>query len=171
MVSCPAGQVGYDEKGRIQVLGMKHKTEILIDADRNTVWRTFDDPNNLTLWQPTLKSFIHKSGTPGHADAVSELVYDENGREIVMTETITARREPSFLGGTYESKWGTVVILNHFEETDDGKTRWTSHMNYAFKGLMKFMALFMWKSICKRSDADMNRFKLLIETRIAGSSS
>ncbi len=150
---------------------MKHKTEILIDADRDTVWRAFDDPNNMKQWQPTLKSFIHKSGTPGQADAVSELVYDESGREVVMTETITARRAPSFFGGTYESKWGTVVIFNHFEETEDGKTRWTGHMNYAFKGLMKFMALFMWKSICKRSDADMNRFKLLIETQIAGSSS
>lgn len=167
-MSCPAGQVGYDEKGRIQGLGMKHKTEILIDADRDTVWRTFDDPDSMMKWQPTLKSFIHKSGTPGQPDAVSELVYDENGREVAMTETITARREPGFLGGTYDSKWGTVVIFNHFEETDDGKTRWTGHMNYAFKGWMKIMALFMWKSICERSDADMNRFKLLIETQIAG---
>jgi len=150
---------------------MKHKTEILIDADRDTVWRTFDDSDNMKQWQPTLKSFTHRSGTPGQPDAVSELVYEENGSEIVMTETITARREPSFLGGTYESKWGTVVVFNHFEETEDGKTLWIGHRNYAFKGLKKFMALFSWRSICERSDADMNRFKLLIETQIAGISS
>ena len=150
---------------------MKHKTEILIDADRSTVWRAFDDRDNMQQWQPTLRSFIHKSGTPGQAGAVSEFIYDENGREVVMTETITARREPSFLGGTYESKWGTAVIFNHFEETEDGRTRWIGHMNYAFKGIMKLMALFVWKSICKRSDADMNRFKLLVETQIAGSRS
>ncbi len=85
-----------------------------------------------------------------------------------MTETITARREGSFLGGTYDSKWGTVIIFNHFEETDDGKTRWTSNMNYSFKGLMKIMAFFMRRSICNRSDRDMNRFKLLVETAVAG---
>lgn len=147
---------------------MKHKTEILIDADRATVWRMFDDPHNMTKWQPTLKSFAHKTGTPGQPDAVSELVYDENGRQLVMIETITARREPEFLGGTYESNWGTVVIFNLFEESDNGKTRWTSNMNYQFKGFMKVMAFFMRKSICNRSDRDMNRFKLLVESTIAG---
>jgi uncharacterized protein YndB with AHSA1/START domain len=159
--------MGYDKKRRIQVTGMKHKTEVLIDADRATVWRFFDDPDNMTRWQPTLKSFKHISGTPGQPDAVSELVYDENGREIVMIETITSRREPSFLGGTYESKWGTVVIFNHFEETDTGKTRWASNANYVFKGIMKIMALFMHKSICSRTDSDMGRFKLLVETQVA----
>jgi len=146
---------------------MKHKTEILIDADRDTVWRFFDNPDNMTRWQPTLKSFTHISGTPGQADAVSELVYDENGREVVLTETITARREPEFLGGTYESKWGTVVIVNLFEQTGDRQTRWSSNTNHVFKGFMKVMALFMRKSICDRIDADMQRFKLLVETELA----
>lgn len=152
-------------------MGMKNKAEILIDADRATVWRVFDDPDNMTTWQPTLKSFTHKSGAPGQPDAVSELIYDENGREVVMTETITARREPNFLGGTYESKWATVTIFNHFEEIDTGQTRWVSSANYRFKGLMKIMALFMRKSICNRSDTDMNRFKLMVETRLAGDAS
>lgn len=147
---------------------MKHKTEILIDADLATVWRMFDDPENMTKWQPTLKSFAHKSGTPGQPDAVSELIYDENGRQVIMLETITARRDASFMGGTYESDWGSVVIFNLFEETNDGKTRWTSNLNYQFRGLMKLMAFFMRKSICNRSDRDMNRFKLFVESTIAG---
>ena len=147
---------------------MKHKTDIVIDADLDTVWRMFDDQNNMTKWQPTLKSITHKSGTPGQLDAVSELVYEEDGRDVVMTETITARRERSFLGGTYDSNWGSVVIFNHFEAVGDGKTRWSSNMNYSFKGVMRIMAFFMRKSICNRSDRDMNRFKLLVETTVAG---
>ena len=150
---------------------MKHKTEVLIDADRDTVWQFFDNPDNMSKWQPTLKSFTHKSGTPGQPDAISELVYDENGRDIVMTETITARREPAFLGGTYESKWGNVIIFNHFEETNDGKTIWACNSNYVFKGFMKVMAIFMRKSICSRTDNDMNRFKLLVETEVANKTS
>ena len=147
---------------------MKHKTEIVIDANRAIVWRLFDDPDRMLEWQPTLKSFTHKSGTPGQPDAVSELVYDENGRDVVMIETITARREPDFLGGTYESNWGTVVIFNRFEVTKDGQTRWVVNTNYNFKGLMKITALFMRKSICRRTDRDLNRFKLLVETEVAG---
>ena len=146
---------------------MKHKAEITIDADLTTVWRMVDDPDNMMKWQPTLKAFTHKSGTPGQPDAVSELVYDENGREVVMTETITARREPNFLGGTYESRWANVVIVNHFSATGDDTTLWTMNAKYGFKGFMKIMALFMRKSICARSDTDMNRFKLLVETAVA----
>lgn len=147
---------------------MKHKVEIFIDADVATVWRMFDDPDNMAKWQPALRSFTHKSGVPGQPDAVSELVYDENGKDVMMTETITARREKSFLGATYESDWGKVVVFNHFEETDEGRTRWTSNLNYSFKGFMKIMALFMHNSIRGRSDRDMNRFKLLVETESAG---
>jgi len=146
---------------------MKHKTEILIDADRDTVWRFFDNPDYMTKWQPTLRSFRPVSGTPGQPDAVSELVYDENGREVVLTETITARRDAEFLGGTYESSWGTVVIFNLFERTGAGQTRWSSNANHQFRGIMKFLALFMAKSIRSRIDSDMQRFKLLVETEVA----
>jgi len=159
--------IGYDEKGRIQVISMKHKAEVLIDADRATVWRFFDDPGKMSKWQPTLKTFTHKSGSPGQPDSISDLVYDENGRDVVMTETITARREAEFLGGTYESKWGTVIVFNYFEDTSDGKTLWRSSVNYVFKGFMKIMAIFMRKSICIRTDTDMNRFKLMVETEVA----
>ena len=150
---------------------MKHKTEVLIDADRDTVWRYFDNPDNMTKWQPTLKSVRQVSGTPGQADAVSELVYNENGREVRLTETVTARREPEFLGGAYDSDWGNVVILNLFTQTHDGRTRWSSSSNHQFKGLTRFLSLFMAKSIRRRIDEDMQRFKLLVETEVAGDKS
>lgn len=147
---------------------MKHKAEIVIDAGRDAVWKMFDSTENMTRWQPTLKSFTHVSGVPGQPDAVSELVYDENGREIKMIETITARREPEFLGGTYDSDFGSVVIINRFEDLGHGRTRWASHSNHTFKGVMKILALFARRSICRRLDADMNRFKLMVETELAG---
>ena len=150
---------------------MKHKSEVLIGADRATVWRLFDNPDNMMKWQPTLKSFMHRTGTPGEPDAVAELIYDEKGREVVMTETITARREPDFLAGTYETKWGTAVIVNHFEETGDGSTRWVSYCNHTFKGFMKVMALFVAKSIRRRTETDMERFKLFVETEVAANPS
>lgn len=147
---------------------MKSQTQVLIDADRETVWRAFNNPDNMNRWQPTLKSFAHKSGEPGQTGAVSELVYDEKGREIIMTERITERRDPDFLAGRYESNWGTTIIVNHFEKVGDGQTRWISYSRHSFKGVMRFLAIFMRKSICKRLDDDMQRFKLLVESQVAG---
>ncbi len=148
---------------------MKMKYEANIHASRDFVWATFDNPDNLSRWQPTLVSFTHQSGEPGHPGSVSELVYNENGKKVVITETVTERQEPQFMAGTYDNAWATALIVNHFEEIDDNTTRFISYTNMNFKGIMKIMSLFIAKSIRSRAEADLNRFKLLVETEAAGS--
>jgi len=149
---------------------MKLKTEVVIDADRATVWKLFDDPDNLKKWQPMLDAVEHVSGTRGQPDAISRLVYDENGRKVTMTETITARREPDFIGGTYESDRGTAVILNRFEDAGDGRTRWIGHWNQRFRGAMKAFAFLFRRSMRKRIEADMRRFRDFVATETGGRS-
>lgn len=148
---------------------MKMKYEAEIRASRDFVWATFDEPNNLSRWQPTLESFTHKSGEPGQPGAVSELIYDEKGKKITMTETVTERRAPQFFAGIYDNAWAKTLIVNHFEEIDDNTTRFVSYANTTFKGIMKIMSLFVAKSIRARARADLNRFKLLVETEAESS--
>ncbi len=147
---------------------MKMKYEAEIRASRDLVWATFDDPDNLSRWQPTLESYTHMAGEPGQPGAVSELVYDENGKKVTMTETVTERRKPHFMAGTYDNDWATSRIVNHFEEIDDNTTRFISYTNMNFKGIMKIMSVFVSRSIRARAEADLNRFKLLVETEAAG---
>ncbi len=147
---------------------MKMKYEAEIRASRDLVWATFDDPDNLSRWQPTLESYTHMAGEPGQPGAVSELVYDENGKKVTMTETVTERRKPHFMAGTYDNDWATSRIVNHFEEIDDDTTRFVSYTNMNFKGIMKIMSVFVSRSIRARVEADLNRFKLLVETEAAG---
>ena len=146
---------------------MKAKFEVIVDADRRTVWEAFDNPDNMPKWQPTLKSFTHKSGTPGEVGAVTELVYDENGRELVISEIVSERRQPDFMAGIYTTKGSKSVIVNYFETVNDNQTRWVSHANHNFSGFMKLMSPFFRKSICKRTENDLQRFKLLVESQQA----
>ncbi len=150
---------------------MKLKFETVIDADLDTVWAAFDDPHNTTRWQQNLESFRHVSGKPGQPGAISELVYDENGKKVVMKETITERRKPDFLAGTYDSPMGKTLIVNHFEAIDDNSTRWTAWCNFTFQGLMKIISLFVAGTIRKRTEGDMERFKLMVETDRANTAS
>ncbi len=143
---------------------MKFKFETVIDADLETVWAAFDNPDNMNRWQQNLESFKLVSGEPGQPGAVSELVYDEKGKKVVMKETITERRQPDFLAGTYESPMGKALIVNHFEAVDQDSTRWSAWCNVTFQGLMKVMSLFVGGAIRKRTEADMLRFKLMVET-------
>ena len=146
---------------------MKTRHEVLIDAPRDVVWAAFDNPDNMLRWHPTLKSFEPQSGTPGQPGAVTSLVYEENGREITMTETITERRAPDFLAGVYTSDWGKSIFVNHFEDAGEGRTRWIVYTNHFFRGMMKIMGIFSAGSIRNRTESDLQRFKLLVESERA----
>lgn len=146
---------------------MKMRTEITIDADRETVWREFDNPDNLSKWQPTLKSFTHQTGTPGEPGAVSEVVYDEKGRDVVMIETVTEKRKPDFMAGLYDSAWSNAIIVNHFEAVGNNRTRWVFYANHQFKGFFKIIGWIFRKSLLGRTENYMQRFKLLVESNMA----
>jgi len=150
---------------------MKLKFETMIDASVEAVWAAFDNPDNMPRWQQNLESFHHVSGKPGQPGAVSELIYDEKGKKVILKETITERRDPNLLAGTYESPMGTTLIVNHFEVVADKSTRWTSWCNFTFQGFMKIMSLFVAGIIRKRTEADMERFKLMVETDQANAES
>ncbi len=149
---------------------MKAKYEAVINAGRDFVWAIFDNPEMLPRWQPTLESLTLRSGEPGQPGAVTELLYDDNGKKVVMIETIAERREPQFLALTYDNALATTLIINHFEAIDDDTTRFVSYANMKFKGIMKILSLFVAKSIRARSRDDLDRFKLLVETEAAGKS-
>jgi cyclopropane fatty-acyl-phospholipid synthase-like methyltransferase len=112
---------------------MKIRIDIIIDADRETVWRSFDNPEDMSMWQP-------------------------------MIETVTERREPDFIAGTYESARSKGVIVNHFETIGNRQTRWSMYANHTFKGIYRLFGIFFAGSIRKRSEEVMNNFKLYTET-------
>jgi hypothetical protein len=147
---------------------MKLTYEQVIDASLATVWAAFNDSSNKGRWQQNFASYTHTSGDPGQPGAISELVFSENGKMLVIIETITELREPVFLSANYESKYASTIIVNHFESIDENTTSWTSWCNFNFKGFMKIMALFIAGTIRKRTEDDMQRFKLLVETDEAG---
>ncbi|MDJ0938352.1 MAG: SRPBCC family protein [Woeseiaceae bacterium] len=143
---------------------MKIQTDVIINADIETVWKAFDNPDNMTRWQPTLTSFKHESGERGRPGAISTLVYDENGREVVMMEEVTERRAPHFMASSYDSDWGKAIIVNHFEKVGDSQTRWVAYWRHVFRGMRRLLAIFMVKSMQKRVEDDMQRFKLMVES-------
>ncbi|MDH3554163.1 MAG: SRPBCC family protein [Gammaproteobacteria bacterium] len=70
------------------------KAEIIIDADRESVWRAFENPDTLSQWQPALT--VTEWGKPGFIAGVHEsarskaiVVYhfevlDENSTQVVV---------------------------------------------------------------------------------------
>ena len=73
---------------------MRYTCEISINLPRDKVIELFDNPDNLAKWQKGLKSFTLESGQEGMPGAKSRLVYDMNGKNIEMIETIITRNLP-----------------------------------------------------------------------------
>ena len=143
---------------------MKLNFEQTIDASLETVWAAFNNAANKGRWQQNFESYTHTSGDPGQPGAISELTFNEDGKMLMVNETIMECRKPDFLSANYDSEFATTIIVNHFRLVDKNTTRWSSWCNFTFKGFMKIMALFLASTIRKRTEDDMHRFKLLVET-------
>jgi len=149
---------------------MKFSSSVDISVGRETAWSAYEDRATLPDWQPTLRSVEHRSGEPGQPGAVTEFTYDEGGRRVIMLQTVTECRRPDFRASGNETAGARMLVVDTFETLADGRTRWTSWVRITFMGAMRVLALFRLNSIRKRVESDMQRFKLLVETRAAGAS-
>ena len=143
---------------------MQIKNEIIINKNRETVWKVFDNPDNLYKWQPFLKSVQNESGEPNQIGAVSILTFEEDGKQIKMKETITARNCPQEFSGIFETEGVRNRVNNQFIEIDKNSTNWVMLSEFEFFGKYKFFTSMILKSIQKRINISMKRFKQLVET-------
>lgn len=147
---------------------MKTQFEIIIDASLSDVWDIFIDQNQRVRWQRDFYSYEQVSGSAGHPGSVAKLTFVENDRTRTLTESITERRDASFLAASYASDEGTSLIVHKFAAIDTNQTHWASWGNFRFRGIAKITSLFKANSIKKRMEGDMQRFKLLVETDVVG---
>ena len=143
---------------------MKFKLEVPINKPRSEVWKAFDNPENMKVWQPSLARFETISGKHGQPGAVSRLTSSEKSREFSLIEKVIGRDEPNRLDGVYENEFADNSISNRFVEQGTDKTLWVMETEYRFKTLvMKIMGPLMKKNLVARTAADMQRCKEMVE--------
>ncbi len=138
--------------------------EIEIELPRARVIELFDDPDNLSKWQPGLQSFERLSGEPGQPGSQSKLVYLNGKHRIELIETVTERRLPDVFDGTYEWKGGSNTLTNRFIELGPSRTKWVSTCQYHFQRLpMKLMGFFLPGMFRKQNMTFLRHFKAFAE--------
>jgi len=147
---------------------MKIQFEIIINANLSNVWGVFVDHDQRARWQRDFHAYEQVSGSAGHPGSVAKLTFIVNDQKRKLTESITERRDASFLAASYASDDGTSLIVHKFAEIDKNQTHWASWGNFRFRGIAKITSLFKANAIRNRMEGDMQRFKLLLETDVAG---
>jgi hypothetical protein len=143
---------------------MKFTLELLLHRPCAEVWRTFDNPGNTKIWQPTLVNFETISGTRGQPGAVSRLTYAESKGEFVLMEKVTYRAEPERFNVVYENKFADNSVKNSFIAISENETLWKMEVEFKFKTFpMKVVGPFVKKNYIQRSQREMERFKEFIE--------
>jgi len=142
---------------------MQYTNDIVINIPLKKVILLFENPENMSKWQPELISFEHISGEPGKEDAKSRLKYKMGKREIEMIETITKNNLPVQFDGTYVAKGVFNEISNRFIAVSENKTKWISHNIFKFSGFMKIIGILMPGSFSKQSCRYMEQFKEFAE--------
>ncbi len=146
---------------------MKYQSELVIDLPRAKVVELFDDPDNLARWQPGLKSFELVEGEYGQTGAVSQMVYDMNGRKVEMLETIVKRDLPDEFAAIFEAKGVKNWASHRFVEEGPDKTRWIMDNEFKLSGLMALMGIFIRGAFPKQTMETMNDFKRFAEKAVA----
>ena len=139
---------------------MKYTSEILINLPLSKVIELFDSTDNLSQWQPGLKSYTHLEGKPGEVGARSELVYEGRKGDLVMTETIRTKQLPEQFHMSYKARGVYNEVENWFTEKEPGLTLWRSENYFRFGGVMMLMVPFMKQAFIHNSMLNMDRFKI-----------
>ena len=142
---------------------MKYSHEIIIQLPREEVISKMENPENFKFWQKGFISYQHISGNPSEVGCRSKLVYNMNGREIEMIETIIKSNLPKELHTTYETKGVYNIQKNYFEEESVTSTRWVSYSEFQFSGFMKLIGKLMPGTFKKQSLQFMKDFKAFAE--------
>lgn len=148
---------------------MKTSASILIPADRETVWAALVDVDRRSRWQTGLRKARPLSGDAGERGAVCQLTY--GGGRPDEIESVTEARRPDVLASVVESERFRRTVVHSLEEAGVGHTRWQTWSNTKFGPLTQIRALFQRSALTDTLEEDMERFKLMIQSEHANSSS
>jgi uncharacterized membrane protein len=94
---------------------------VTVNAPVSTTFAYFNNTDNMAKWMDNFKGIENISGEKNQIGSKWKLVYDENGKDLVMTETVTAFEQDKLFAFDMEDEYFKMHIEIRFEEKD-GKT-------------------------------------------------
>lgn len=137
--------------------------EVVIDRPVDVVFPLFNDGSKMPLWMEGFERIEHLGGEPGTVGSQSRLVFRENGREIVLDETMTAVKPNEELAFSVSAPMIASDVTIRFTP-EEGRTRVRSTNAVRGTGLFGWaMVPMLAGSIRRRTEGDMRRFKEMVE--------
>ncbi|WCO02762.1 SRPBCC family protein [Psychroserpens ponticola] len=147
---------------------MLYTTEIIVKVPLDAFVKKMNNIDNKKHWQRGLQSTEHISGNPGDLGSKIKLNYKYDKRDMEIIETITKNDFPNKFCATYKTKGMNNIQKNHFKETEEGFTKWTSTNEFTpLSFSMRVMLFLMPRAFKKQSLKYMQDFKNFAENGIS----
>lgn len=139
------------------------ETRVEIDKPRDVVWKYFTDESKMKEWMPNLKSIEPISGKPLTAGSKFRIVFEEDGTEIVMIETMKEVIKEEVFAFVLENEMINADVRIEF--LDKGEKTELVEKNTFIGGNLFWRSLFaITKSNFEQNSAEIyNRLKTNIE--------
>ncbi|MDQ3016462.1 MAG: SRPBCC family protein [Bacteroidota bacterium] len=116
----------------------------------------------LPQWQPGL--VLDDKITSKTGELQYKMTFGSGRRKLVITETILRNDLPEHYDVRFELKGIINHVQNTFVPLSPSVTKWTSHVEYQFKGLKNLIATYMRSNFENQSGILMRNFKGFAET-------
>jgi ligand-binding SRPBCC domain-containing protein len=139
------------------------ETRVTINKPRDVVWAYFVDQKNLSNWLPKVKSIENISGEPMTAGSKFKMTFEEDGREIVMTETMTEVKDKEVFAFILENEImkanARLTFIDKGDSTEVVENNTFEGGNIFWKSLFVLMK----SSMAKNSAEAYNKLKTNVE--------
>lgn len=141
---------------------MNYTSEITIALPREKLLDLFQNDRFVLSWLDGLKIIRHISGKRFHRGSITEMVFDMDGKDVVIVETILETNYPDSYDAHYKTKAMINITRNKLIDQGDS-TLWQSENIFKLSGLSRIFEPFMKKQFVKKTNADMQKLKLTAE--------
>lgn len=141
---------------------VSYQNEVLINAPKDKSWQVMMDPSKLNEWLTGYKRSELISGEAGTVGAVSNIYFDQNGKEIVIKETITVV-ENDVLGMDFENDFMDMKYDIRIQEIE-GKSQLSSRTTAKAKGMVsRSITSLMKGTLVNQEQTNLDKLKRVIE--------
>ncbi len=142
---------------------ISYETQIKVDKPQSEAWAVMSDVTKAPEWIKGFKKSELISGTANTVGAVSNIYFDEGGKEMVMKETITKIEPDKMIAMNFSMDFMDMDYEMYLSEENGSTLIKTKTETKGNSFMARCIVAFMGGSMKKQEDINLNNLKEVIE--------
>ncbi|MFX0069628.1 MAG: SRPBCC family protein, partial [Candidatus Hermodarchaeota archaeon] len=142
----------------------KFKISININKYPEIVWKAYINPHNMIKWTRNLEKVEVIKGQFGEIGAIAHLHYLEKGRPYVLEDKLLSYEHGKRILSQVTGQGMIIEVETIFNSLPNGTNILMSWKGTSKSVIMRIVLRLLQKKITKQAEAELNKFKSLVET-------